>query len=104
VRRRGTGAVFSLTIAGRASRVERGVSSLATVHWLAVSIVLSILLTVVLNVATRAFPRASEHIGQKLADLDEKKPESGVYVPWKAMIVVSVVLTIGLNLLFWTFR
>ena len=47
---------------------------------------------------------AAEQIDQKLAQLDEKNPEGGVYVPWKAMIVVSVVLTIGLNVLFWSLR
>ena len=74
-------------------------------QWIAVSIILSIVLTVAINVALRLFPRASEQIGQKLAELDDETTESGgVYVPWKAMIVVSVVLTVGLNLLFWTLR
>ena len=73
-------------------------------QWLAISIGLSIVLTVVLNVAVRAFPRASEHIGQKLAELGEGRSERGVYVPWKAMIIVSVVLTIALNVLWWTLR
>jgi hypothetical protein len=74
------------------------------VHWLAVSIVLSIMLTVVLNVAARAFPRVSQRAGQKLAELDENRPQSRAYVPWKAMIIGSVVLTIGLNMLWWTLR
>ena len=70
-------------------------------NWLAVSIVLSIVLTVVLNVALRAFPRTGERIGQELAQVAEERPKGGAYVPWKAMIVVSLVLTIGLNLLSW---
>jgi hypothetical protein len=74
------------------------------VQWLAVSIALSIVLTVVLNVALRAFPRAGEQIGEKLREVAEQRPEGGVYVPWKAMIIVSLALTIGLNLLLWVFR
>jgi hypothetical protein len=74
------------------------------VQWLAASIVLSIVLTVVLNVALRAFPRAGEQIGRTLTELEQKRPEGGVYVPWKAMIVVSVLLTIGVNLLWWILR
>ena len=73
-------------------------------QWLAVSIVLSIVLTVVLNVVLRAFPRAGEQVGQKLAEVAEQRPEGGVYIPWKAMLIVSLVLTIGLNLLLWLVR
>ncbi len=73
-------------------------------QWLAVSIILSIVLTVVLNVAVRAFPRAGEQVGQKLAEVAEQRPEGGVYVPWKAMIVASLALTIGLNLVLWVVR
>jgi len=74
------------------------------VQWLAVSIVLSVVLTVVLNVALRAFPRTGEQVGQKLAEVAEQRPEGGVYIPWKAMLIVSLVLTIGLNLLLWLVR
>ena len=73
-------------------------------QWLAVSIVLSIVLTVVLNVVLRSFPRAGEQVGRKLAEVAEERPDGGVYVPWKAMIIVSLVLTIGLNLLLWLVR
>jgi hypothetical protein len=69
------------------------------VQWLAISIVLSIVLTVVLNVALRVFPGAGDQLGRKLTELAAERPEGGVYVPWKAMIVASLVLTVGLNLL-----
>jgi hypothetical protein len=72
------------------------------VEWLAVSIVASIVLTVVLNVAIRVFPRSSEQIGQRLTELGEREPGGRIYVPWKAMIIGSVVLTIVVNLLLWT--
>lgn len=70
-------------------------------NWLIVSIVLSVVLTVVLNVALRAFPRAGERLDRKFTQVTEDRPEGGVFVPWKAMIVVSLVLTIGLNLFLW---
>lgn len=73
-------------------------------QWLAASIMLSIVLTVVLNVALRAFPRAGDHLGRKLTELAGERPEGGVYVPWKAMIVISLVLTVGVNLLIWVLR
>jgi hypothetical protein len=74
------------------------------VQWLALSIALSIVLSVVLNLALRAFPRAGEQVGQKLTELAEEHPEGGVYVPWKAMIVASLVLTVALNLFLWVLR
>ena len=73
-------------------------------RWLALSIVLSVVLTIVLNVALRAFPRTGERIAQELAQPTDERPKGGVYVPWKAMVVVSLVLTIGLNLLLWARR
>ena len=73
-------------------------------QWLAVSIVLSIVLTLVLNIAVRAFARAGERIDDKLTEVAERRPQGGVYVPWKAMIIISVVLTVGLNLLIWARR
>ena len=79
--------------------------------WLGVSIVLSILLTIVLNVGLRMFPDA----GRRLArGLSEPPPSAGerrqsnhrvrVWAPWKAMILVSVILTIALNLVLWLAR
>ena len=73
-------------------------------HWLAVSILLSIVLTVVLNVALRLFPGAGERVDRKDARLAERHPDGGVVVPWKAMIAVSLVLTIALNLVLWARR
>lgn len=73
-------------------------------NWLVTSIVLSVVLTVVLNVGLRAFPGAGERIGEKLNELADERPNGGVYVPWKAMIVVSLLLTIGLNLVLWAGR
>ena len=73
-------------------------------NWLALSLALSIVLTVLANVVLRAFPRAGDRVGQILDQVAEERPSGGVYVPWKAMIVVSIVLTIGLNLALWVSR
>jgi hypothetical protein len=70
------------------------------VNWLVLSIALSIVLTVALNVAVRAFPRAGDRIDRTLTRATQRQ-SGGVSVPWAAMIVGSLVLTIGLNLLLW---
>jgi hypothetical protein len=75
------------------------------VQWLAVSLVLSVVLTVLLNVVLRAFPDLSDRIARGLDHLATPEADDGrpndrrvrVFVPWTAMIVVSVVLTIVLN-------
>jgi len=80
-----------------------------TVHWLAVSLVLSIVLTIVLNVVLRAFPDLGDRIGRKFEELEARThradPADGrrvrVVVPWKAMIIASVALTILVNLVLW---
>jgi hypothetical protein len=77
-----------------------------TVQWLVLSLVLSVLLTVVLNVIVRAVPDLGDRIARSLARLESRTFEDGrrskhrarVFVPWKAMIIASVVLTILLNL------
>ena len=75
-------------------------------NWLAVSIVLSIVLTVLLNVVLRLFPDASERAARRIEDFagpDDRATgaRTRVYVPWRAMIFVSVLATLALNLLWW---
>jgi hypothetical protein len=78
-------------------------------QWLVVSIVLSVVLTVVLNVALRLFPGAGRRIGEGIdRAIERHEPPPGgehdrsrvrVIVPWRLMIVGSLVLTLVLNLL-----
>ena len=78
-------------------------------QWLAISLVLSVALTVFLNVVQRLFPRASERAAAHFANA--ARPHVGeeaggrstvrVLVPWKAMLLASVLLTIALNLALW---
>jgi hypothetical protein len=79
------------------------------VQWLAVSIVLSVMLTIVLNVARRAFPDLGARVGRRLAEFTAPKLDDParrddrvrVIVPWKAMIVGSLILTILVNVVRW---
>jgi hypothetical protein len=83
-----------------------------TMSWLAISIALSVVLTVLLNVGLRAFPRASGRVARQVSE--RTWPTAGeplasdrrvrVWVPWKAMIVGSLMLTIMVNLVLWIAR
>lgn len=78
-------------------------------HWLVVSIVLSFVLTVVVNLFLWLFPAAgrgiSDAAGRMAAGADRRNSDRAdsshvrVIVPWKAMVIGSVVLTVALNLL-----
>ena len=82
--------------------------------WLLFSIVASVVLTVVLNVGLRLFPgtgRSLEDLFDRItqrvdapnrADVRAEAPDEPrvrVIVPWKLMLVASLILTIVLNLL-----
>jgi hypothetical protein len=76
-------------------------------RWLVISVGLSIVLTVVVNVVLRAFPDAGQRLARGLnasvsraahhARQDDRRV--GVVIPWKAMVIGSVILTIVLNVL-----
>jgi hypothetical protein len=90
------------------------VLTLTPVSPLAFSIVASIVLTVVLNVALRVFPGAGRRVNEGLTQLAERQLRDGdgepgrsktrVIVPWKAMIVTSIALTVAINLALWLLR
>jgi hypothetical protein len=76
---------------------------------LAFSIVASVVLTIVLNVALRLFPGAGQRASEAIARLTERSTRDTaseedqrrvrVIVPWKAMLLASLALTLLLNLL-----
>jgi hypothetical protein len=78
-------------------------------RWLALSVGLSIVLTVLANVWLRASPGARRRVGEALEDLappapaDEQAHEHDrrlrVIVPWKAMLIGSLALTIVINII-----
>ena len=76
-------------------------------QWLIVSLVLSVVLTLVANVALRVFPELGPRVAQWLTAITaSNKPDRSVqssrvrvFFPWRAMIVVSIILTVLLSLL-----
>lgn len=80
--------------------------------WLFISIALSVVLTVFVNVALRAFPDAGRRLARRVTKLtgptaDETLTSDRrvrVWMPWKAMILGSVILTIVVNLVLWIAR
>jgi Protein of unknown function (DUF2905) len=78
------------------------------VRWLLVSVALSVVLTVILNVGLRAFPEVGRRIAHRLSqlgspssdgDADARDRRVQVYVPWRGMIIASLILTLLVNLL-----
>ena len=67
---------------------------------------MSVVLTALPNIGLRAFPDAGRRAARGLAELTptdydcehERDRRLRVFVPWKAMIVRSVILTIVINL------
>lgn len=80
--------------------------------WLVVSIVLSVVLTVVLNAGLRLFPTANRRVTSAVTKPDWSSPDETrtsarrvrVWMPWKAMIVGSVMLTVVVNVVLWLTR
>ena len=75
------------------------------------SLIASVVLTILINVLPRLMRNASrkiernihEKIEQAFAEDDERlaegnKPRVRVFFPWKAMLVISIVLTVLVNL------
>jgi hypothetical protein len=78
------------------------------VNWLAWSIVASVVLTIVANAAIRLWPGA-DRSARRLEDWvagdspgDAPRPGGGrLIVPLTAMVLISVVLTVVINLVLW---
>jgi hypothetical protein len=82
-------------------------------QWLVVSILASVVLTVVLNLVLWLFPGAGRRVGDSISRaLERAEPRAGerdrpgvrVIVPWRLMIVGSLLLTLVLNLIVWMGR
>ncbi len=71
------------------------------------SLVASAVLTLLLNFVPRLFPKATRKAEQEIhrrvedawdgRDLDDGGPRVKVFFPWKAMLIISAVLTIVVN-------
>ena len=72
--------------------------------WLLISIVASVVLTVVANLVPRLFPDMTAKAERRFLDkmeqqLPRERRRMRVIVPWKTMLVVSVLGTIALNVI-----
>ena len=75
-------------------------------QWLWYSLIASVVLTVVLNLAIRRWPgtagRPDDRVSRQapptaMPEHDESRQRVGVMVPWKAMLLASLVGTVLLN-------
>lgn len=75
--------------------------------FLVTSLIASVVLTVLINLLPRLFPDATRKAEQQVHDKleeafaereDGTRPRVRVFFPWKTMLVVSVVLTVLVNL------
>lgn len=76
-------------------------------EWLVLSLVVSVVLTIILNVAIRLFPGANRRMADRVEQWSTPAADGRddervrVFFPWKAMLAVSIGLTVALNLLLW---
>ena len=78
-------------------------------RWLVISVGLSVILTVLLNVGLRAFPDAGRRLARSLTTFTSPGADDArtndrrvrVFMPWKAMILGSLILTIVVNVVLW---
>ena len=77
-------------------------------NFLLYSVIGSVVLTVLHNVLPVIFPNAANNVQRKIEENakkaiqqheDDQQPGVKVFFPWKIMLVVSVVLTILVNLI-----
>ena len=78
------------------------------INFLMTSIVGSIVLTLLLNFLPLLFPNQAANLQRKLEDHarrsieqheDQNQPNVKIFFPWKAMIVVSIILTVLVNVI-----
>lgn len=76
-------------------------------NFLITSLIASVVLTLALNLLPAIFPNAAAKAERKLAEkmrethedrIDPNSPKVRVFFPWKAMVIISVGLTILVNL------
>ncbi len=76
--------------------------------FLTISLIASILLTVALNLLPMLFPKTAAKAERKIVKamqethenrVDPNRPKVRVFFPWKVMLLISIVLTIAVNLI-----
>jgi len=75
-------------------------------NFLLISLIWSIVLTVALNLLPALFPNAAAKAERKILEsvqkthddrADPNTPKVRVFFPWKAMLLISIVLTVAVN-------
>jgi hypothetical protein len=98
-----------LTTAGVNRSLLQQARESGTVQWLLISVGLSVILTVLLNVGLRAFPEAAHRLARSLTtftwlsadDARRNDRRVRVFIPWKAMVLGSLIVTIVVNVVLW---
>ena len=76
-------------------------------NFLLTSLIASVVLTLALNLLPALFPNAAAKAERKIVEamqdshqkrVDPNTPKVRVFFPWKAMLIISLVLTVGVNL------
>ncbi len=76
-------------------------------NFLLTSLIASVVLTLALNLLPTLFPNAAAKVERKIVEkmqetqsdrVDPNTPKVRVFFPWKAMVLISVGLTIAVNL------
>jgi len=77
-------------------------------NFILVSIIGSVVLTILINILPLIFPNGAAKIQQKIEENakraiqqheDDNQPRVKVFFPWKAMLIISIVLTVLVNLI-----
>jgi len=76
--------------------------------FLLISLIASIVLTLALNLLPMLFPNAAAKAERKIVEkmqethndrMDPNTPKVRVFFPWKAMLIMSIFLTIAVNMI-----
>lgn len=76
-------------------------------NFLLTSLIASVVLTILLNLLPMLFPKAAEKVERKIVEkmqeshsdrIDPNTPKVKVFFPWKAMVLISIGLTVLVNL------
>jgi len=81
--------------------------------FLITSLIASVVLTVLINVVPMFFPKSTQKVEKRIHDKLEQAmrdteegrgPKVKVFFPWKTMLIISLVLTVVVNLIGYLYR
>jgi len=67
--------------------------------FLLTSLIASVVLTLALNLLPALFPNAAAKAERKIVEKMQETPKVRVFFPWKAMLLISLGLTVAVNLI-----